>query len=332
LSRPRPHRRWPLFLFVLAVASLPVLYGPSGPPGLYSLLPAAAGLTIPDCESGRLLTLRDPPMRGDDVAELQTALRGLGLYDGTVDGVFGPQTARAVSTLRSRHGLDPSPRVDTAFWRALADEWWAARPASDLPAAAPMTEPPEGELLLVINIETLRLTVYAGGFPHKTYPVAAGKPSTPSAVGQWRVVNKGINVGPPFGTRWMGLSVPWGIYGVHGTNNPGSIGTHASGGCIRMFNHHVEELYEWVSVGTPVHIISPHWPAVVYPSLPPGAVGLSVVFLQWQMQRLGWYRGSADGRLGEATVSAVRSLEAFYGLPVDGLADHDVLCLLDLDR
>jgi len=50
----------------------------------------------------------------------------------------------------------------------------------------------------------------------------------------------------------MGLSQPH--YGIHGTNNPASIGTAASNGCIRMYNEDVNELFNLVSVGTPVTI------------------------------------------------------------------------------
>jgi len=321
----------PAALVAAALLSILVLW-PAGPPSLYSILPALAGLEVPTCESGRLLVLKDPPLTGDDVREVQQALAGFGLYDGPVDGVFGPATAAAVTLFRVEHRLARVPRVDTAFWRAVLAQWLSSNPEGPAVAAAATPAPPPGDRLIVIDIEKLRLTLYVNGYPYKSYPVAVGKPSTPSAVGQWRIRNKAVNVGPPFGTRWMGLSVPWGIYGIHGTNNPGSIGTAASGGCIRMFNWNVEELYEWVEVGTPVHIVAPHWPALVRPCLPEGSVGLGVVFLQWQLQRLNWYDGEADGRLGEQTVEAVRDLEAFYGLPVDGLADKDVLHLLDLGR
>lgn len=319
-------------LGVALTAAAYLFLWPSGSPKLYSIFPAIAGLRVPACEPSRLLVLKAPPMRGDDVTEVQEALRRCGLYDGPVDGIFGEETAGAVTVFRMEHHLSRAPRVDTAFWRAVQAQWLTSQPGGSAIPASDTPGPPEGDLLIVINIEKARLTLYAGGYPYKSYPVAVGKPSTPSAVGQWRVRNKGINVGPPFGTRWMGLSVPWGIYGVHGTNNPGSIGSAVSGGCIRMFNWNVEELYQWVDIGTPVHIISPNWTASVRPSLPEGSVGLSVVFLQWQMQRLNWHPGEADGRLGKRTVEIVRDLESFYGLKVDGLADTEVLCLLDLDR
>ena len=84
----------------------------------------------------------------------------------------------------------------------------------------------------------------------KVYPCAVGKSSTKSPVGEWRIIQKGTNWGGGFGTRWLGLNVPWGIYGIHGTNNPRSIGTAASAGCVRMQNRDVEEIYPWISVGT----------------------------------------------------------------------------------
>jgi lipoprotein-anchoring transpeptidase ErfK/SrfK len=41
-------------------------------------------------------------------------------------------------------------------------------------------------------------------------------------------------------------------YAIHGTNEPASIGRYASFGCIRMLNDDVLDLFERVSVGTPV--------------------------------------------------------------------------------
>jgi lipoprotein-anchoring transpeptidase ErfK/SrfK len=41
-------------------------------------------------------------------------------------------------------------------------------------------------------------------------------------------------------------------YAIHGTNRPSSVGTFASAGCLRMLNHDVLDLFERVSIGTPV--------------------------------------------------------------------------------
>jgi lipoprotein-anchoring transpeptidase ErfK/SrfK len=43
-------------------------------------------------------------------------------------------------------------------------------------------------------------------------------------------------------------------FGIHGTDDPGSIGKDASQGCVRLRNEEVEQLFTWVSVGTRVEI------------------------------------------------------------------------------
>ncbi len=57
----------------------------------------------------------------------------------------------------------------------------------------------------------------------------------------------------PVGTRWMGLSIPG--YGIHGTNEPHSIGKAASHGCIRMARADLEEFYPLVQVGDTVELV-----------------------------------------------------------------------------
>ena len=46
------------------------------------------------------------------------------------------------------------------------------------------------------------------------------------------------------------------LFRIHGTNEPKSIGTNGSQGCIRMINDHVVDLYKRVSVGTKVVVLS----------------------------------------------------------------------------
>jgi len=53
----------------------------------------------------RLLYLRSPMVRGDDVAELQRALGNLGFDAGRVDGIFGPHTERALRDFQRNAGL-----------------------------------------------------------------------------------------------------------------------------------------------------------------------------------------------------------------------------------
>ncbi len=103
-----------------------------------------------------------------------------------------------------------------------------------------------------VNVSTRRLTLYRDGNVVKDYPVGIGKMLTPTPTGTYSIINKAPNPGGPFGVMWMGLSRPH--YGIHGTNNPSSIGKIVSHGCIRMFNADVRQLASLVPIGTPVTI------------------------------------------------------------------------------
>lgn len=106
-----------------------------------------------------------------------------------------------------------------------------------------------------INTANHTLTLFRDKEIYRTYRVAVGKPSSPTPKGTFKIINRAINPGGPFGVRWLGLSAPYGDYGIHGTNNPLSIGKSVSNGCIRMYNRDVLEVSSLVKIGTQVKII-----------------------------------------------------------------------------
>jgi lipoprotein-anchoring transpeptidase ErfK/SrfK len=123
--------------------------------------------------------------------------------------------------------------------------------------------------LIVVSIPDRKLVLMENGAVKRVYPVAVGKPSTPSPAGQFTIVRrvsdptyshhgKVVAPGPknPVGSRWMGLSAKG--YGIHGTNEPNSIGKAASHGCIRMGKADLEELYALVGTGDAVEIHADH--------------------------------------------------------------------------
>jgi lipoprotein-anchoring transpeptidase ErfK/SrfK len=120
--------------------------------------------------------------------------------------------------------------------------------------------------VIVVSLEDRKLALVEDGQVKKVYTVAVGKPTTPSPTGTFsitrRVKNpvyqhegKIVQPGPgnPVGSRWMGLNVKG--YGIHGTNEPKSIGKAASHGCIRMAKKDLEEMYEMVHVGDTVELV-----------------------------------------------------------------------------
>jgi lipoprotein-anchoring transpeptidase ErfK/SrfK len=120
---------------------------------------------------------------------------------------------------------------------------------------------------IIVSIPDRKLAVLESGKVIKIFPTAVGAPKSPSPMGSFKIVqrladptwySKGKIVPPgkacPIGTRWLGLSVKG--YGIHGTNNPSSIGHNASHGCIRLRNRDVEELFGMVSVGDDVELVA----------------------------------------------------------------------------
>jgi len=107
---------------------------------------------------------------------------------------------------------------------------------------------------ITVNLPTRKLILYRNGSAVNSYPIGIGRMLTPTPTGTYSIINKQSNPGGPFGAMWMGLSKP--TYGIHGTNDPSSIGHIVSHGCIRMHNSDVLELSKLVPIGTQVTIFN----------------------------------------------------------------------------
>lgn len=144
---------------------------------------------------------------------------------------------------------------------------WLVLAALLVPAAVEVRaqQRPIAARRIVVSIPDRKLALVEDGRVVKVYRVAVGKLSTPTATGAFRIVRRlsnpayyqpGIVIPPgkgnPLGTRWLGLDQPG--FGIHGTNEPGTVGRFASHGCIRMRNRDVEELFARVRVGDVVEL------------------------------------------------------------------------------
>ncbi|MFC7320027.1 L,D-transpeptidase family protein [Halobacillus campisalis] len=204
---------------------------------------------------------------------------------------------------------------------------------------------------IIINKSNNQLAFYENGTLQKVFPVATGRKSSLTPEGKFTLVNKvknrpwykenipGGDPRNPLGARWLGIKVPgdWGhtsgnVYGVHGTNNPSSIGTYASSGCIRMNNKDVIWLYERADKNIPVYITSSSssFTALAQKyevgsksvvagyetfneTLRYGSKGDSVKVLQKKLSI------TADGSFGPKTLRAVKKFQSSKGLVADGI-------------
>jgi hypothetical protein len=128
----------------------------------------------------------------------------------------------------------------------------------------------EEPVRLVVRKGAHELWVLLGGVPVRTYPVGLGMGGrTPE--GEFEIVEmlqrpdywppQGRRIpfgqpGNPLGTRWMGFrDTPEAQgFGIHGTDDPSSVGKDESQGCVRLRNEDVEQLFTWVTAGTRVEI------------------------------------------------------------------------------
>lgn len=190
------------------------------------------------------------------------------------------------------------------------------------------TQAPTGRISIVIKVPARVLELHNDGKVYKKYRVAVGQSDTPTPIGDWRVIWKSHRDGDILGTRFLGLDVPWGGYGIHGTNRPWSIGHFISQGCIRLRNKDVEELFEWVPVGTPVRIEGEFVP--IERVLKLDTTGADVVQLQRKLKNLGYLEGRADGFFNNDTMMALKRFQHDKGVKTTGIADRKTLDLLGL--
>jgi len=263
------------------------------------------------------LYLTEPSLQGQAVWMVQARLKEIG-YEIEPSGIYDATTSNTVSLFQLANGLEADGTVNK-------DEWLALMPQEPDASYVSTSSTTNDRMLIVIDVKSRTLVLYKDKEVLCKYPVAVGKSSTPSPIGEWRVVHKSLDWGGGFGTRWMGLNVPWGIYGIHGTNKPGSIGTYASHGCIRMFNRDVEKLYPLVPHGCRVKIVDngSMTPQQMKPvKMKKGSTGQAVVHVQARLKELGLEFGVADGRYGNMTELAVKYFQVWNGLNPSGEMDE----------
>jgi len=158
-----------------------------------------------------------------------------------------------------------------------------------------------------VDVEESKMYLFENGICTKIYTVSGGKESTPSPIGTWKIISKG-KWGEGFGGSWMGLNVPWGKFGIHGTTQEGSIGWASSHGCIRMDNQEVAELYQILPYGTEITIVDGVYGAFGkgFRYLKSGMYGSDVYVIQKRLKELGFLCVEPNGKFGSETENAVK--------------------------
>jgi len=124
-----------------------------------------------------------------------------------------------------------------------------------------------------VSIPDRKLALVENDAVVRVFDVAVGAAESPSPAGSFTIVSRVTNptyyrpgkvIAPgatnPIGTRWIGLSEKG--LGIHGTDDPKSIGHARSHGCIRLRNADVEKLFERVRGGDVVELHAERSPEI----------------------------------------------------------------------
>lgn len=177
----------------------------------------------------------------------------------------------------------PGRELDVAFTRAAVRSALVAPTSSrrltparlEVPAKRGVASLPKRyPTVLTVDREHFKLRLFKRLKLVKTYRIAVGAAGYDTPAGRYAIQNKAVNPAwsapnAPWAGLYAGRTVPGGApdnplkarwlgiangVGIHGTGDPGSIGSRASHGCIRMTVPDVIDLYPRVPVGTPVLI------------------------------------------------------------------------------
>jgi lipoprotein-anchoring transpeptidase ErfK/SrfK len=163
-----------------------------------------------------------------------------------VFAVIGKHSGSGCSTDWYRVELPILPNGTTGWVRAWAVETYPVRSR------------------IAVDLSQRRLRVFRAGKLVLATAVAVGSSATPTPLGRYFVNERYVlpDARGPFGPNALGISahsnvlqhvwVDEGPIGIHGTNEPWSIGRAASHGCIRVANDVMRRLFRLAPAGTPV--------------------------------------------------------------------------------
>lgn len=228
--------------------------------------------------SGRFEAVAPPwgTVRARWTTDFRDCARGTLIGEATVSSVvarLAPRPKAAVVARFDRKNVFGSPQVfllDKEVVDAKGGHWFKALlpvrpngthgyvPADDLTLTRTYYR-------LELSVATFRLRLFEGCELVKKYRVGIGTGQTPTPLGRFYIntLLKPPDPGTIYGTYAYGLSAfsnvltYWrdgGFIGLHGTNQPTSIGRRSSHGCIRMLNRDIAELVGILPLGTPITI------------------------------------------------------------------------------
>lgn len=255
----------------------------------------------------------DAPVGNSDAFAVQKKLTELGLFNGTVDGFYGPMTAAAIRAFETRNGMTPTGaltrnvidailRADAAGMVQVAPQAVAVQPAPVVqPAPAPQGDVLVGRVAELSPIDQAVDTIGNAAALTIDSIVAAvdGGRTTPPAPATRPVPAVPLAAAP----AQQPMPAPVQVASLEPMAAPRAAIDVQAG-------------------PTPNQMLA------ATTAVPPANNVQLVSQIQQGLASLGFYHGSIDGHPGDATARAIREFENFHSYKVTGQVKSDLVGLL----
>ena len=250
--------------------------------------------------------------KGVIVRKIQTQLKALGYYTGTISGTYDSKTVTAVKSFQSKNGLT-ADGVCGANTQALLFGSGLSSSATATPSPTPTATP--------------RPTLVK-----PTTTVRSGSKGDDAKLVQQRLIDLKYLTGTADGQ--FGSKSVAALKAFQTKNGLVADGVAGSGTNAVLFSYNAVAADS--ATPTPVVTASPTpTPAPITKDnvviIKKGVTGAAVLRLQLRLEELGYYTSSRDSKCETDDVAAIRLFQTNNGLTVDGVAGYDTQVLLYSD-
>ncbi|WP_193336532.1 peptidoglycan-binding domain-containing protein [Devosia beringensis] len=264
------------------------------------------------------------PVGNRDAFAVQKKLTELGLFNGTVDGFYGPMTANAIRAFEERNGLEPTGALNPA----VVDAILKADAAGIMPApqqAAAVATPPAPVTARPAPVQQAAVTP-----PEKVEVVARVASLTPVDTAVDTVGNAAAQT-----IDSILAAVTTTTPAAQGTTPRPAVALGSSAPVapqpkpIQVASLEPMMAPAAAPVAAPVADVAPQQVATTTASTLAPANDVELVSkIQRGLASLGFYHGSIDGHPGDSTARAIREFENFHSYKLTGQVKPDLVVLL----
>lgn len=269
-------------------------------------------------------TIPDQPVGNAEVFAVQKKLAELKLFEGKVDGYYGPMTARAIRAFEERNGFVPQGALSSGVVNAIL----GSSGAGLVSTPAPQPQPQPQAAIAPAPAPVVSQPVVVAAAPAPVQPVAP--------VEQDRVVRRLPTLSPvEQAVDTVGVAAANTIDSIVAAVDGGTRGTAtpASNPPVPSATLPSQAMPAPVAAAPqPQASLQPVVQTVASTSPPraarPATDGQLVSDIQRGLASLGFFRGQIDGNPGPETARAIREFENFHRYKITGQVQPDLIELL----